>query len=89
MSLLQAIWAAPGRSVLGALLHDHGRQLDDESLQTLMIEAESIVSSRPLTTDETTCKETPDVLTPNHLLTQKSQVVLPPPGVFQRADLYS
>ena len=77
------------RRVLSALLHDHGSQLDDESLQTLMIEAESIVNSRPLTTDETTCKETPDVLTPNHLLTQKSQVVLPPPGVFQRADLYS
>ena len=77
------------RSVLSALLHDHGRQLDDESLQTLMIEAESIVNSQPLTTDETTCKETPDVLTPSHLLTQKSQVVLPPPGVFQRADLYS
>ena len=75
------------RSVLSALLDDHGRQLDDESLQTLMIEAESIVNSRPLTTDETTCKETPDVLTPNQLLTQKSQVVLPPPGVFQWADL--
>ena len=77
------------RSVLSALLYDHGRQLDDESLQTLMVEAESIVNSRPLTTYETTCKETPDLLTPNHLLTQKSQVVLPPPGVFQRADLYS
>lgn len=76
------------RSVLSALLYDHGRQLDDESLRTLMIEAECIVNSRPLTTDETTCKETPDVLTPNHLLTQKSQVVLPPPGAFQRADLY-
>ena len=49
------------RSVLSALLHDHGRQLDDESLQTFMIEAESIVNSRLLTTDETTCKETPDV----------------------------
>ena len=77
------------RSVLSALLYDHGRQLDDESLQTLMVEAESIVNSRPLTTDETTCKETPDPLTPNHLLTQKSHVVLPPPGVFQWADLYS
>ena len=43
------------RSVLSALLHDHGRQLDDESLQTPMIEAESIVNSGPLTTDETTC----------------------------------
>jgi len=76
------------RSVLSALLYDHGRKMEDESLQTLMIEAECLVNSRPLTTDETTCKETPDVLAPNHLLTQKSQVVLPPPGAFQRADLY-
>ena len=50
------------RSVLSALLYDHRRQLDDESLQTLMIEAECIVNSRPLTTDKTACKETPDVL---------------------------
>ena len=28
-------------------------------------------------------------LTPNHLLTLKPKVVLPPPGQFQRADLYS
>ena len=77
------------RRVLSALLNDHGRQLDDESLQTLMVKAESIVKSRPLTMDGTTCKETPCPLTPNHLSTQKSHVVLPPPGVFQRADLYS
>ena len=77
------------RSVLSALLYDHGRQLDNESLQILMVEAESIVNSQPLTTDETTCKETPDPFPPNHPLTQKSHVVLPPPGVFQRADLYS
>lgn len=77
------------RGVLSPLLDNHGRQLDDESLRTLMAEAEAIVNSRPLTTDDFTCKETPDPLTPNHLLTQKSQVVLPPPGIFQRADLYS
>jgi len=76
------------RSVLSALLYDHGRQLDDESLQPLLIEAECIVNSGPLTTDKTTCKETTNVLMPNHLLTQESQVVLPPPGAFQRADLY-
>ena len=27
--------------------------------------------------------------TPNHLLTMKSKVILPPPGIFQRADIYS
>ena len=52
------------RRVLSALLNDHGRQLDDESLQTLMVKAESIVKSRPLTMDGTTCKETPCPLTP-------------------------
>lgn len=77
------------RSVLSPLLDNHGSQLDDESLRTLMVETEAIVNSRPLTTDDFTCKETPTPLTPNHLLTQKSQVVLSPPGIFQQADLYS
>lgn len=77
------------RSVLGPLLDNHGTQLDDESLRTLMVEAEAVVNSRPLTTDDFSCKETPDALSPNHLLTQKSNVVLRPPGIFQREDLYS
>ena len=42
-----------------------------------MVETEAIVNSRPLTTDDFTCKETPTPLTPN------------PPGIFQQADLYS
>ena len=54
-----------------------------------MVEAEAIVSSRPLMSDDYSSIENSDVLTHNHLLTQKSQVVLPPPGIFQRADLYS
>lgn len=75
--------------MLVPLLDNHGRQLDDESLRTLMVEAEAIVNSRPLATDDYSSIENPDVLTPNHLLTQKSQVVPPPPGIFQREDLYS
>ena len=74
------------RSALSALLDHHGTQLDDELLQTLMVEAEAIVNSRPLTADNTFPLEPS---TPNHLLTSKTNVVLPPPGVFQRADLYS
>jgi len=31
----------------------------------------------------------PELLTPNHLFTLKAKVVLPPPGKFRRADLYS
>ena len=77
------------RSVLTGLLQSHGSQLDDESLRTLMIEAEAIVNSRPLTTDELADPDSLDVLTPNHLLTMKSSVILAPPGNFQRADVYS
>ncbi|KAK3715792.1 hypothetical protein QZH41_001220 [Actinostola sp. cb2023] len=74
------------RNVLASLLDSHGCQLDDESLRTLMVEAEAIVNSRPLTSDYSSSLEP---LTPNHLLTLKSHVVLPPPGNFVRADLYS
>ena len=67
------------RSILTALMREHGSGLDDESLRTLMTEVECIVNSRPLTTPS--CD--PDdlgPLTPNHILTMKSKVVLPPPG---------
>lgn len=74
------------RRALSALLNLHGTPLDDELLQTLMIEAKAIVNCRPLTTDND-CSLAP--LTPNHLLTSKTNAVLPPPGVFQRADLYA
>ena len=68
------------RNVLNALLDDHGTQLDEESLGTFMCETESIVNSRPLTTDNLTSPDGMEPLTPNHLLTMKSRVLLPPPG---------
>lgn len=77
------------RSVLSALLQKHGRQLDDESLRTLMVETEAIVNSRPLSTDDLADPSSVGALTPNHLLTMKSSVVLAPPGNFQAADVYS
>ena len=45
------------------------------------------MNSRPLAVDNLN-DETADPLTPNHLLTMKSKVLLPPPGAFERADLY-
>ena len=75
------------RNVLASLLKDIPGRLDDESLTTLLVEVESIVNSRPLAVDNLNdC--TVDPLTPNHLLTMKSKVVLPLPGVFQQADIY-
>ena len=74
------------RNVLTALLDNHGTIVDDETLRTFMVEAEAIVNIRPLAT------QSPDhlePLTPNHLLTMKSKVILPPPGIFQSAHIYS
>ena len=76
------------RSVLAGLLQELGTQLDDESLRTMFTEAENIINSRPLAVDDLSDAESPAPLTPNQLLTMKSSFVLPPPGNFQRSDLY-
>ena len=75
------------RNVLSSLLTEHTGRLNDESLRTLLVEVEAIVNSRPLCTDSLS-DESSDPLSPNTLLTQKTKVVLPPPGTFQRADVY-
>lgn len=77
------------RNVLASLLTQHASQLDDETLRTFMVEAEAIVNCRPLTVDTINSPQMPEPLTPNHLLTMKSKVILFPPGEFQRADIYS
>lgn len=76
------------RSALETLIVSAGTQLDDEAFRTLMTEVECIVNSRPLTVSNLNDPDAPEPLTPNHLLTLKQKVVLPPPGKFQRADLY-
>ncbi len=76
------------RNVINALLLQAGTQLDEESLQTFLCETEAIVNSRPLTISNLSTPTEAEPLTPNHLLTMKSRVLLPPPGEFQQADLY-
>jgi hypothetical protein len=76
------------RNVLSTMLDTNGAQLDDESLRTFFCEAEAIVNSRPLTVDSINDPDSLNPLTPNHLLTMKSKVVFPPPGVFQSVDQY-
>ena len=75
------------RSILSALMREHGHTLEDESFRTLLTEVECIINSRPLTFPSSDPKDL-DPLTPNHILTMKSRVVMPPPGNFQKADLY-
>lgn len=76
------------RTILVALVREHGHVLNDESFRTLLTEVETIVNSRPLTFPTDDPQDLTGPLTPNHLLTMKSKVVLPPPGDFQEDHIY-
>ncbi|XP_051803238.1 uncharacterized protein LOC127533647 [Acanthochromis polyacanthus] len=76
------------RSVLSWVLSKSAGRLDDASLRTFFYEAVSVVNSRPLTTDSISDPKSLEPLTPNHLLTMKSSVPLPPPGEFVAEDVY-
>ena len=74
------------RKVLYSLLKQQMRKFDDESLQTLFCEVETVMNCRPLT------KVSGDpsdliALTPNHLLSLKSDNTYPP-GTFHEKDNY-
>jgi len=76
------------RSILSALMREYGHALDDESLyRTLLAEVECIINSRPLTVPSSDPGDL-DPLTPNHLLTMKSKIVMLPPGDFQKTDVF-
>ena len=60
------------RAILSSLLKNHGHVLDDESLRTLLTESEAVVNSRPLTVETLSDPHSVRPLTPNHLLTMKS-----------------
>ena len=47
------------------------------------------MNSRPVTTDALTDPKGIEPLTPNHLLTAKTSIPLPPPGKFVKEDLYA
>ena len=77
------------KNVLSSALADSAGRLDDASLRTLFYEAMSIVNSRPLTVDTINDPRSMEPLTPNHLLTMKSSIPLPPPGKFIKEDVYA
>ena len=75
------------RKVLSGLLLEQGLALTVESLITLMHEVSAIVNCRPLS-HVNLSDSSIEPLTPNHLLTQKSRVIVSPPGEFVRQDIY-
>ncbi len=72
------------RKVLNAIMKD--TVLDDQQLDTLFCEVESIVNSRPITPVSSDPKDY-EPLTPNHLLTLRVGQVAPP-GLFDKHDIY-
>ena len=76
------------RSVLSGLLLKYGQSLTSSSLRTLLYEVMAIVNSRPLSVESLESPNCPRPLTPNHILTMKSDPILPPPGVFAETALY-
>ena len=77
------------RRIMSGLLTQFSPQLNDEGLRTLLCEIMAIVNNRPLCVDTLNDVNSCSPLTPNHLLTGKSEVILPPPGNFMKEDLYA
>ena len=73
------------RKIMQTLLRE--QLVDDEGLQTLFCEIESIINGRPLTKVSDDPKDA-NALTPNHLLLLKSNECFPP-GIFVKSDGYS
>ena len=69
------------RSILAALLKQHGENLNDESLRTLLVEVEGIINSRPITCDNIGDVNSIVPLNPMQLLSIKTKIVMPPPGI--------
>ena len=76
------------RRIMTALLSQYNCQLSDECLRTFLYETAAIINSRPLTVECLSDPNSVTPLTPNHLLTAKSELILPPPGNFVSANMY-
>ena len=72
------------RQTLNSIAHE--QPLDDEGLQTLFCEVESILNSRPISTVHEDDSDL-EALTPNHILLLKCHPAFPP-GLFQKSDTY-
>ncbi len=76
------------RSVLTSILDQSVQKLDSDSLRNFFYEVMAIINSRLLTTEHLNDPSGAQPLMPNHILTLKSSVILPPPGEFVSEDVY-
>ena len=73
------------------MLLQHGQRLDSSTLRTFLYEVMAVMNSRPLSPQNLSDPLGQEPLTPNHLIMMKPQggCILPPPGEFQKEDLYA
>ena len=76
------------RSILNSLMREAKGRLNISSFRTFLYEVMFIMNSKPLTTDTSGDPLSLEPLTPNHVLTMKSNIAYPPPGQFVKEDLY-
>ena len=76
------------RSIYATLLKQQDESLNDESLRTLLVEVEGIINSRPITCDNISDVNSIVPLNPMQLLSMKTKILMPPPGIFQKEDTY-
>ena len=76
------------RSILAPLLKKHGKSLNEEPLRTLLVEVEGIIISRAITCDNIGDVNSIVPLNPIQLLSMKTKIVMPPPGIFLKEDMY-
>ena len=77
------------KSALDVVLWKHNAQLDSSSLRRFFYEVIAIINGRALTHQNINDPDAPVPLTPNQLLTQKTSVVVQPPGSFNKHDISS
>ena len=70
------------RSIIAALLKNHGHSLNDEGLRKLAAEAEAIINSRPLTVESLNDIKSEISLSPSSLLKMKSEISLSPSNLL-------
>lgn len=74
-------------SILSSLMREYGHTLDEESFRTLLTKVECILNSQPLSTPSGDPRNS-DPLTPSHVLTLKSRVVILQGCSFVFSDIH-
>ena len=77
------------RAIFGSLLGTHGSSLNDEDLNTLVMQVEAIANSRPLTIETIADGASEATISPSNLLVIRLKVVMPCPGSFGIPDIYN